>query len=1034
MRCIIHDVLHGKNSFPRGDDSQTIPIITEVYMRRFIAPYRVLNILLALSFLVAMTGFQTPTSVVGYNPSPGCDQPDSTLGCPAPSPTCELAYDQSSYWVVRAYFSSRQMVDDVVSWLAPWEVNHQQGYLVVDVTSAQINQLEQAGFVVEIDHELTHHLNTPNQPLPGQISGIPGYPCYRTVEETYGDAVQIAADYPHLASWIKIGESWEKVFGSLPGYDMMVLKLTNSQIDIPKPSLFIMASMHAREYTPAELATRYAELLVENYGLDADITWLLDYHEIHLLLHANPDGRKWAESSYYWRKNTNNNYCGGTTSRGVDLNRNYPYQWGCCGGSSTNPCNDLFRGPFGNSEPETYTVHNYIYDIFPDQRGDGPNDPAPVDATGVFLDLHSYSELVLWPWGWDNISPPNGVALQTLGRKFAYFNDYTPQQSIYLYPTDGTTIDTAYGELGLAAYTFELGNYFFEPCYNFENYIIPENMPALIYAAKVARTPYMTPAGPDALDLTLSEPLVERGEPVTLTAVLNDTRFNNSQGSEPTQNIAAGEVYINIPPWLEDQNPQPIQMDPADGQFNSPIETATITLDTSDLEAGQHILFVRGQDAAGNWGAFSAVFLDVFASELEHSKTASYDQAFAGEVIDYAISQTLSYFEGVPATQTITDSLPAELILVTDSIYLNGEPAPELYNADTHQIVYEWSGVPESNQNTFTINYQAQVDPEIDAIKEIYNTLESEAEVDGEVIPVPDPLVVNLTVYPPPLLAHIKTASASQGIPAEIITYTLTQELTLPAEFTVTHRLTDTLPPELIVLTETIQVDGQPAPDLYNPDQHTIVFNHTATYDGITEVTITYQAQIDPDITETMEIENTLQSMAEIGDYLLQATDPVVFNLSVLEAPELTHKKEANLSEAAPGETVSYTLTQQLLLPQGFSAVLELVDVLPPELVVVIETIQINGEPAPELYDADTHQITYQWSGGPESHQGTITITITYQAEISPEAEAGTELENLLASQASVNAVNISVPGPVKANVHVSPIIWHFYVPISVRN
>ncbi len=103
----------------------------------------------------------------------------------------------------------------------------------------------------------------------------------------------------------------------------------------PKPKLFITAAIHAREYTTAELVTRFAEYLVNNYGTNADATWILDHHEIHIMLHTNPDGRKQAETGLSWRKNTNQNYCGATsTSRGADLNRNFAFQWGCCGGSS----------------------------------------------------------------------------------------------------------------------------------------------------------------------------------------------------------------------------------------------------------------------------------------------------------------------------------------------------------------------------------------------------------------------------------------------------------------------------------------------------------------------------------------------------------------------------------------------------------------------------------------------------------------------------------------------------------------------------
>ena len=63
--------------------------------------------------------------------------------------------------------------------------------------------------------------------------------------------------------------------------------------------MFITGSIHAREYAPAELVTRFAEYLVDGYGVDADATWMVDYHEIHLMLMANPDARKKAEAGLF---------------------------------------------------------------------------------------------------------------------------------------------------------------------------------------------------------------------------------------------------------------------------------------------------------------------------------------------------------------------------------------------------------------------------------------------------------------------------------------------------------------------------------------------------------------------------------------------------------------------------------------------------------------------------------------------------------------------------------------------------------------
>jgi carboxypeptidase T len=333
------------------------------------------------------------------------------------------------------------------------------------------------------------------------------------------------------------------------------------------------------------LVTRLAEYLVDNYGTDPDATWMVDHHEIHIMLQANPDGRKQAETGLSWRKNTNQNYCSPTSNyRGADLNRNFAFKWACCGGSSDYECDLTYHGAYAASEPETQAIQNYMLAQFPDQRGPNDSDPAP-----------------------------NATGLQTFGRKMAYFNGHTPKQGYGLYPTDGTTKAFGYGELGIPAYTIEVGTSFFQDCAYFENTLVPDNMPALLYAVKVARTPYMTPAGPDAANVALDSgstpPGIPAGTVVTLSATADDTRYNNSNGTEPSQNIAAAEYYVDVPPWVTDPVPIPIAMSPSDGSFNSTAEAVTAVIDTTGWSEGQHIIFVRSQDTDGNWGAFSAVFL-----------------------------------------------------------------------------------------------------------------------------------------------------------------------------------------------------------------------------------------------------------------------------------------------------------------------------------------------------------------------------------------------------------------------------------------
>ena len=184
--------------------------------------------------------------------------------------------------------------------------------------------------------------------------------------------------------------------------------------------------MQVREFHPFECLVFTLQSPCSLYHLIPlsiqDITALIDHHEIHLILVTNPDGRKKAEQGILWRKNTNNNFCRNLNSRGVDLNRNFPYKWVrlymCVQfkpllqlklshflnqfhslylllkggtGASTNQCDQTYQGPSAKSEPETNIVLNYMKTIFPtNQKGPEPNDPSPDDATGVAIDVHSY--------------------------------------------------------------------------------------------------------------------------------------------------------------------------------------------------------------------------------------------------------------------------------------------------------------------------------------------------------------------------------------------------------------------------------------------------------------------------------------------------------------------------------------------------------------------------------------------------------------------------------------------------------------------
>ncbi|HZE18225.1 MAG TPA: carboxypeptidase regulatory-like domain-containing protein, partial [Mycobacterium sp.] len=154
----------------------------------------------------------------------------------------------------------------------------------------------------------------------------------------------------------------------------------------------------------------------------------------------------------------------------------------------------------------------------------------------------------------------------------------------------------------MASYTFEMGSTgdgFYPPCSRYDALIQP-NIPALLYAAKVARTPYITSHGPDARSVGADPGFVLGGQPVHLVASVNDAD-NGGDG------IQAAEYYVDTPPW---DGGSAVPMSPVDGAFGEVIEEVEASVPTGSWPPGRHILFVRGRDSLGNWGPVSAVFCE----------------------------------------------------------------------------------------------------------------------------------------------------------------------------------------------------------------------------------------------------------------------------------------------------------------------------------------------------------------------------------------------------------------------------------------
>ncbi|NJL03855.1 MAG: hypothetical protein HC911_02845, partial [Chloroflexaceae bacterium] len=437
------------------------------------------------------------------------------------------------------------------------------------VTPDEYNRLLSAGWAVRIDAVQTELLTAARiQPFLGG---------YRTTAEIERDLRALVDQYPTLTRLQDYGDSWEKQqSGGTAGHDLWALHLRSphpptqtltATTPISKPVFFLMAAIHPREIAVTEIAMRFAEYLLAGYGTDAEATWLLDAYDVVVVPLVNPDGYRLAERELFQRKNRNltrSASCAEPPTSGnqggVDLNRNFGYRWGSVDTPFTNPCSQTYPGHAAASEPETQAIKAILRTLYP-RPSDAPRPAdgvaAPDDTTGVIITLHSYSDLILWPWGSSPAPAPNADGLERLGRRMATLNGYTPAQSVYLYPTSGTTDDWAYAELGVPAYTYEIGP-MFGPCGGFmppfecmDNYqreggnFWGRNLAALLYGLQVAAAPYTMPAGPH-----LAED--------QLTVISDTARLTVTMTLAATDPLTAAELYIGQTHW-RGGTPYPLQ-------------------------------------------------------------------------------------------------------------------------------------------------------------------------------------------------------------------------------------------------------------------------------------------------------------------------------------------------------------------------------------------------------------------------------------------------------------------------------------------
>jgi len=281
---------------------------------------------------------------------------------------------------------------------------------------------------------------------------------YHSYDETLAEFNQLARTHPDIARVVNLGQSYE-------GRQVFALKITKTPEanNTNRPDVLITGCHHAREWISVEPPVYFANQLIGLYSTDDSIKQLVDNLQIWIVPIVNPDGLTYSQgapndsqgSVRLWRKNRRPiaaDACG--SSEGVDLNRNYDFQWRLPGdepcpkysddlGGSDNPTNEIYRGQRPESEPEIKALKTLMDD--PDRN------------FRAQLDYHNFSQLVLYPWGYQIFETPDEDNLSHLASVMVseIFNAerkiYRARRAIDLYSTTGSSLDYAYGANKVAA-------------------------------------------------------------------------------------------------------------------------------------------------------------------------------------------------------------------------------------------------------------------------------------------------------------------------------------------------------------------------------------------------------------------------------------------------------------------------------------------------------------------------------------------------------------------------------------------------------
>ena len=342
---------------------------------------------------------------------------------------------ETSVYIVRDVFDAQTRSVIAATGALILEAGHD--YVLVEATPKEMRAIGRFGLSI----------SEPTRIEAGILAFPPADSAYHDFAEMVAEIQQAANDHPAIFSLFSLGTSYQ-------GRTIWAGKISdNVGVDETEPEVLFTHHQHAREHLTVEQALYTLQILTDEYGVDQQITDLVNGRELWIVFDMNPDGGEYdiATGTYQsWRKNRQPN--AGSSFVGTDPNRNWGYRWGCCGGSSGSTSSATYRGTAGFSAPETGVVRDFVNSrVLNGQQ-----------QITVAIDFHTYAELILWPYGYTFTDVPADMtlddhdALAGMGQAMAATNGYTPEQASDLYITDGTINDWLYGQHGILNYTFEM--------------------------------------------------------------------------------------------------------------------------------------------------------------------------------------------------------------------------------------------------------------------------------------------------------------------------------------------------------------------------------------------------------------------------------------------------------------------------------------------------------------------------------------------------------------------------------------------------